>query len=480
MEYGKNAAPRSAVSDYCCTRRAEELLSQAFENHQAGRFDAAEHCYRQIIEECPERAEAPFYLGLLYLGRDETENATGCFRRALALDPDRPEIHYQLGTVCFNQGRLEDAVDCYCRAIDLDPSLAAAHYNLGVAYESLGRAQEAVFSYAEALQYNPNDIDAHFNLGLAFKKQGMLEEAAACFLNVRDRNPRDADSLYNLATVRKKQGRLDEAVTAYRSVLGIDPQYGPAHNNLGIIYLGQDKFGEAKECFACSLALGHNEASASHILAALSGETPSSAPREYVQELFDEYSTRFDESLLNELDYKTPRILKNLLAAYQDGSFTNAVDLGCGTGLSGAVFRGMAGRMSGVDLSSRMIAIADQKKIYDALFVDDIIEFLETTADRFDLFVASDVLVYLGDLTQLFKVVRKCAQQNACFVFSTETTARNPFVLRRTGRYAHGKEYVREIVRQYGFVVETHTSSGIRKEKGRWLAGDHYLVRYAG
>lgn len=480
MEYGKNAESRAAVTGYCCASRAEELLARAFEDHQAGRFAAAEHCYRLIIEQCPERAEAPFYLGLLYLGRDETENATDCFRRALALDPDRPEIHYQLGAVCFNQGRAEDAVDCYCRALDLEPSFAAAHYNLGVAYDSLGRIQEAVFSYAAALQYNPNDIDAHFNLGLAFKKQGMLEEAAACFLNIRDRNPRDADSLYNLAIVRREQGRLDEAVAAYRSVLGIDPQYGPAHNNLGIIYLGQDKFDEAKECFARTLALGHNEASASHILAALSGETPSTAPREYVQELFDGYSARFDESLLNELDYRTPRILQHLLAAYQDGNFTNAVDLGCGTGLSGAVFRGMAGRMSGVDLSSRMIAIADRKEIYDALFADEIIAFLETTADRFDLFIASDVLVYVGDLTRVFKAVRKCARQNACFVFSTESTARSPFVLRRTGRYAHGREYVRKIVHQHGFVIEAHTSSGIRKEKGRWLAGDHYLVRCAG
>ena len=40
---------------------------------------------------------------------------------------------------------------------------------------------------------------------------------------------------------------------------------------------------------------------------------PKSAPREYVEKLFDGYAKRFEVSLVDTLDYKIPKLIKDIL-----------------------------------------------------------------------------------------------------------------------------------------------------------------------
>src|SRR5581483_7481973 len=84
------------------------------------------------------------------------------------------------------------------------------------------------------------------------------------------------------------------------------------------------------------------------------------------------------------------------------------LDLGCGTGLAGQVFAPLASRLDGVDLSPAMIAKAEARGLYDHLAVAD----LETglaqpqafgLAPAYDLILAADTLVYLGDLRGVFR-----------------------------------------------------------------------------
>lgn len=50
-----------------------------------------------------------------------------------------------------------------------------------------------------------------------------------------------------------------------------------------------------------------------HWLAVLRGETTASAPAEYVAGLFDGYADRFDEHLVETLEYRTPELLSQEL-----------------------------------------------------------------------------------------------------------------------------------------------------------------------
>ena len=104
--------------------------------------------------------------------------------------------------------------------------------------------------------------------------------------------------------------------------------------------------------------------------------------------------------------YAAPQILRDLADLVMPGREGLAIlDLGCGTGLAGAMFQATGPRgWTGVDLSPAMIEKARARGIYDHLDVAD----LESALPRravYDLILAADTLVYLGDLAPLFRTL---------------------------------------------------------------------------
>jgi predicted TPR repeat methyltransferase len=94
--------------------------------------------------------------------------------------------------------------------------------------------------------------------------------------------------------------------------------------------------------------------------------------------------------------------------------------LGCGTGLAGAVFTPLATRLDGVDLSPAMIEKARARGIYDQLVVADLEDALAADGACYDLILAADTLVYLGDLAVVFEAARRRLSPEGYFLFTVE------------------------------------------------------------
>ena len=90
-----------------------------------------------------------------------------------------------------------------------------------------------------------------------------------------------------------------------------------------------------------------------------------------MKQLFDDYSSTFEKSL-DALVYNVPTLLSETVKS-MNTDFSLMVDLGCGTGLLGPLLRPHTTHMIGIDLSPKMLAIAEQDKIgiYDHLFIGD-------------------------------------------------------------------------------------------------------------
>src|SRR5690606_25849867 len=144
-------------------------------------------------------------------------------------------------------------------------------------------------------------------------------------------------------------------------------------------------------------------------LAALRGDpAPESAPAEYVAGLFDQYAEEFDAHLTGELGYQTPQRLREPFDGLAGGATgLRVLDLGCGTGLSGLVFRDCAAHLAGVDLSPRMLDKARGRGIYDELHCADLVQALERPGPDWDLMLAADVFVYLGDLGAVLRAAAR-------------------------------------------------------------------------
>ena len=72
------------------------------------------------------------------------------------------------------------------------------------------------------------------------------------------------------------------------------------------------------------------------MVSSLTGETTTSPPRQYIENLFDGYSKKFEESLVGNLEYKIPKLLTDIIVKeHGSGALGSVLDLGCGTGLMG-------------------------------------------------------------------------------------------------------------------------------------------------
>ena len=232
-----------------------EAFAIALQHHQAGRLQAAEQIYRQILTVEPNHADAIQLLGVIAHQVGKLELAVHYMERAVGLKGNVAAFHNNLGEAYRGLRRIPEAMACYRRALELKPDYAEAHNNLGVALKERGKLDEAMACYRRALELKPDYPLAHSNLGAAFMVQGKLDQAVACYGRALELKPDYAGAHNNLGNAWKGQGKLDEAVACYRRALELEPDFAEAHNNLGSVFKDQGKLDEAIACYHRALEL---------------------------------------------------------------------------------------------------------------------------------------------------------------------------------------------------------------------------------
>jgi predicted TPR repeat methyltransferase len=169
--------------------------------------------------------------------------------------------------------------------------------------------------------------------------------------------------------------------------------------------------------------------------------------------------------LLHVLNYRAPELLIEPLAR-EGRTFARALDLGCGTGLCGVLMRPLSGRLDAVDLSANMVARSAARKVYDSVQQADLVEYLRTTAEHYDLIVAADVFIYVGALEAVFAGVAQVLEKGGMFCFSVESVAGGlEYELRPSLRYAHSPGYIRKLSEQHGFEIARASAHPIRDDQ---------------
>ena len=441
-----------------------------------GKLDEAVDSYHKALAVKPDYAEAHYNLGTALQAQGKLDEAVVSYRRALSFKPGFAEAHSNLGNALHAFGRLREAVESYHKALSFRPDLAEGHYNLGIALLAQGKPDEAVASFHKAISFRPDDAEAHNDLGNALRTQGKLDAAVASYGNALALKPDFAEAHNNLGNALKDQGKLDAAVASYRNALARKPDFAEAHGNLGNALREQGRVDEAMSAYEAVLRLDPSHGTARFALAVLRGSNPEQPPAEYVQSLFDGYADRFDSHLVDHLEYRVPAVLATEIVALRgDTARLDVVDLGCGTGLFGAAIRPIAGQLTGVDLSPRMLDKARKRNCYRQLIEGDIVDFLRgPPAGSFDLVAATDVFVYVGALEAVFAETVRTLRCGGLFAFSVEAlpdATNTGYRLQGTGRYAHSADYLQALARRYGLVSRVFIATPIRKHGGTLVPG---------
>ncbi|OGT45059.1 MAG: hypothetical protein A3E83_08840 [Gammaproteobacteria bacterium RIFCSPHIGHO2_12_FULL_41_20] len=444
-----------------------------------GLFAQAEQVLQNLIQAHPSYAAAYNNLGTLYFTQEKFSEAVSSYYNAIELQPDYAEVYYNLGLALTKLNQVDDAIIAYEKLIDLMPDHDAAHFQLGCLFMHTNQFSNAIQHFLLVTASCPQLFEAETNLATCYLKQGALNQAKNHYLRALDMTPEDIQILFNLGVINMQQGHTDSAIRHYQQAVKINPDFFEAHNNLGVAFLAKQHIGYALEHFQEALRIRPHDESIRYTVHMLSQDRRLLAsPLEYVKTLFDAYADHYEPHLLQALDYQVPTLLYQAVEKVRDitSKKWNILDLGCGTGLSGLVFANVARKLIGVDLSTNMLAVAEKKKIYNELILADITTFLGSKQTDYDLIIAADVLVYIGDLQHIFKAVAQALRNHGLFVFNTEVNSEGDFHMMQSGRFAHNKTYVDELLATNHLNVISYQMAITRLQNNEPVYGHIYVV----
>jgi predicted TPR repeat methyltransferase len=330
-----------------------------------------------------------------------------------------------------------------------------------------GRAGQAARDLRARLDAGRGGLLARLTLVKALLAAG---DAKAALEEAREAvalNPGVAVAVLALGEALLAADLLPTAIAELQRALRLDPDLVRARELVAAAWL---KAGEADKALENLRGLENPPAG---MIAAC--EAIKSAPRSdagYVRHLFDQFSADYDQRMIGQLAYAAPQILFDLAGLVMAGrEQLSILDLGCGTGLAGMVFKPLAARLDGVDLSPAMIEKARARNIYDSLQVGDLEMSLSVPGPSYDLILAADTLVYLGDLAPVFKAVHRRLAPDGTFLFTVEQAQGESFELGPKRRWRHSEAYLRRLAHESGFGVAGLVAAAPRQEANQPVEG---------
>lgn len=348
-----------------------------------------------------------------------------------------------------------------------NPRLQADGNPLDIAEDLIaqGRAKEAATLLFDLIEEGRGGLLARFTLARALLAAKDAGEAVRVARETAMLNPSVAMAAVSLGEALRAAGTLPTAIGEFQRALRLDPSLDDARFGLGRAWLDA---GEAEKALEAFLQIENPSAELQAIIVqaeAARGQARSDS--RYVRHLFDQFSVDYDARMRGQLGYRAPEILRELasfvLPQQRDLSI---LDLGCGTGLAGVVFKDMAARLDGVDLSPSMIEKARALGIYNELVVGDIETGLTAFTRQYDLILAADTVVYLGDLEKLLAGVATRLSENGMFLFTVEKKESGGFELGPKRRWRHSETYLRDAAVHAGLNVSGLITCSPRMEAG--------------
>lgn len=463
------------------SKRIVDVLQQALVYSNQNRQADALKQYELALQMDPASIETHYQLGLFFLKKREFEHALIQFNNVLALDPTVSRAVFHQGVCYFYTQRLLDAAKCFESVLKDDPNDVEAWVNLGAIALQQENAQLAIERFSTALSLDPEHEAARSNLAATFMHFNRHENALTHYLMLLKKAPDNNEYLYHAALAEMTLGQLEQARSRFLSLLKKDEKQFSVLYNLAVLLLRMNQQTEAKQYLTKALAVQPLDASCRHLMAALTGEVPDAQESVvHAQRLFDQYAMYYDQHMLSALQYQLPAMIFAMLKTHEIPGNACVLDLGCGTGLSGELLRGLSLQLIGVDISASMLSRAKEKDFYDQLIEQEAVDFLNQTDFKFDLIVVADLLPYLGELNACFQGIKRCLLPGGHVIFSVEISEQAPWRLQKTARYAHHESYIEALCQQVGIQIVAKEKKVARQQAGVGVAVWLVLGRVAG
>jgi predicted TPR repeat methyltransferase len=99
----------------------------------------------------------------------------------------------------------------------------------------------------------------------------------------------------------------------------------------------------------------------------------------------------------------------------------------------------------------------------------------------YDLLVAADVLIYLGDLFPVFSAAAACLRPGGQFAFSVEAGGGERFnLVQKSRRFTHARPYLEKLAAMHGFEQLAFNPIVARQENEKPVIGYLVVLRWPG
>lgn len=355
--------------------------------------------------------------------------------------------HFYAGVQALQSENLPQAEAHFQAILELHPNHVPTLINLGALELKRGEGQTAIAYFTQVLILDESNVMARQNLAATFMHYDRFENAMTHYNELKKRNLLEIDDLYNMGVASAALGQLSEAIDCYQQVLAEEDTHNAALNNLAAIYIRLGKKSEAIEFLQRALQVKPGDTSSRFMLDVLMNNTYNpETSQDYVRNLFNNYALYYEQHLKKMLEYSLPEQCLERLKALGFNQFLNVLDLGCGTGLSGLVWREYCDHLTGVDLSQKMLEQARKKNVYHELMEADILAFLRESQQHYDLIQALDVLPYFGELKTLLSLVLLRLEKSGLLLLSAEISDDVPWKIQDSMRFCHHPDYIHDLL----------------------------------
>jgi predicted TPR repeat methyltransferase len=269
------------------------------------------------------------------------------------------------------------------------------------------------------------------------------------------------------------QGEAAAATRLWQPLFAADPMNGLLRLDLVRVLAISGFLGEARHQLDLAEPLcGNCRAAFDTAAAALRGTAAGTSQAAMTMEMFERFAPTYDATL-EKLGNRGPEMIERMLTSMAVPATRQLMilDAGCGTGLCGPFLRPYAKRLVGVDLSPAMLAKARARKVFHALDRCDLGSIGTYPKGPFDMVICADVLVYFGDLAQVFANFAAVTKPGGWLLFTVEAADKG-WHLAPSGRHKHSLAYLEDTLRKAGFgkpkLVERND---LRHEFGKPVAG---------
>jgi predicted TPR repeat methyltransferase len=127
-----------------------------------------------------------------------------------------------------------------------------------------------------------------------------------------------------------------------------------------------------------------------------------------------------------------------------------------------------------------MLARARRRKIYRTLERADFETALAGGGADYDLVLAADAFVYIGDLAPTFEGVARRMGPDGSFLFTVEKSGTAAYELGPKRRWRHSESYLRELAEKSGFEIAGFVAATPRFEQNVPVEGFAVALSHRG